>query len=289
MLAGPLGTIKKDTEMTRQFLIILTLITLTISCQSRQSSNGKSDISSDSLTLDIYGKWYYTTYTDSTIKYKKIYDYSWSIASFAYEITIDKNNPDSVNFRGYHETWRMPLIKISDSVYHAADSDEQYWIIKFVRYEKGYKMQVHEYRDASFKQKADPKVYNLYKLKVTLDNEEKYFAKNILAGKYYDSISNITLILKDNLDLEGLDSLDKYSIQIDPWEMVPQMDIINFYDSNREKYKSYNWKFENDVLILSSIIDLYNDGERIGEDITAETGDYAGLKIDKIVYRFKKQ
>jgi hypothetical protein len=111
---------------------------------------------------------------------------------------------------------------------------------------------------------------------VTLDNEEKYFAKNILAGKYYDSISNITLILKDNLDLEGLDSLDKYSIQIDPWEMVPQMDIINFYDSNREKYKSYNWKFENDVLILSSIIDLYNDGERIGEDITAETGDYAG-------------
>lgn len=272
--------------MTRQFLIILTLITLTISCQS---SNGNNDISSDSLTLNIYGKWYYTTYTDSTIKYKKIFDYSWSIASFAYEITIDKNNPDSVDFRGYHETWRMPLKKISDSLYHAADNEEQYWILRFVRGKKDYKLQVHEYRDTFFKQKADPTVYDLYKAKVTLDNEELYFAKNIIAGKYFDSISNITLILNNNLELVGIDSLDKYSIQIDPWEMVPQMDIITFYDNNREKYKSYNWRFENDVLILSSIIDLYNDGERTGEDITAETGDYAGSKIDKIVYGFKRQ
>lgn len=275
--------------MTRHFLIIFTLITLAISCQSRQSSNGIKDITSDSLTLDIYGKWYYTTYTDSTIKYKKIYDYSWSIASFAYEITIDKNNPDSVNFRGYHETWRMPLKKISDSLYHAADNEEQYWILKFVRNKKYFKLQVQEYRDTSFTQKADPTVYDLYKAKVTLDNEELYFAKNIIAGKYYDSISHISLILKNNLELVGIDSLDKYSIQIDPWEMVPQMDIITFYDNNREKYKSYNWRFENNVLILSSIINLYNDGVRTGEDITAETGDYAGAKTDKIVYRFKRQ
>ena len=185
--------------MIRQFLIILTSITLTISCQSGQSSNEKSNISSDSLNLDIYGKWYYTTYTDSTIKYKKIFDYSWSIASFAYEITIDKNNPDSVNLRGYHETWKMPLKKISDSIYHAADSEEQYWILTFVRNQKDYKLQVQEYRDASFKQKADPTVYDLYKAQVTLDNEELYFAKNIIAGKYFDSISNITIILKSNL------------------------------------------------------------------------------------------
>ena len=159
----------------------------------------------------------------------------------------------------------------------------------FVRNQKDYKLQVQEYRDASFKQKADPTVYNLYKAQVTLDNEELYFAKNIIAGKYFDSISNITIILKSNLELVGIDSLDKYSIQIDPWEMVPQMDIITFYDNNREKYKSYNWRFENDILILSSIIDLYNDGERTGEDITAETGDYAGSKTDKIQYRFKRQ
>lgn len=92
--------------------------------------------------------------------------------------------------------------------------------------------------------------------------------------------------MKENLELTGNDSLNKYSIQIDPWEMVPQMDIITFYEGNYNKMAHYNWEFKGDSLILSSIISLYDNGESIGPDV--KDGDYAGAKIDKVIYRLKK-
>ena len=68
--------------------------------------------------------------------------------------------------------------------------------------------------------------------------------------------------------------------------MVPQMDIITFYKGDFNNRVDYNWKFIGDSLILSSIISLYDDGKTTGPDVKG--GDYAGAKIDKVVYRLKK-
>jgi hypothetical protein len=219
---------------------------------------------------------------------KKIFDYSWSLASYAYEVSIDKNNKDSITFRGYHEYWKTSLKKVSENTYHAGEGD-QYWVLTFTDFGINPKLQIHEYRDSSFKQKADPTVYELIRKNLKIDNEELYFAKNIIAGEYYDSISNATIVFENDLDLTGIDSLNKYSIQIDPWDMVPQMDILRLYNRDNNTYQSYNWRFEGNYFILSSIFDLYNDGERTSRDISPEFGDYAGSEIDSIAFRLIKK
>jgi|GEM_PF-2340733 len=277
---------KKTKDMTNNTLIILLLSFSIIGCHPKRSTqvNEKSVIESDSI--DIFGKWYYTEYTDSTIKDKKIYDFSWTLASFAYEVRIDKENPDSVVFKGYHEGWISKFKKISKNTYQTDDDKDQYWTLRFERNGDEPKLFIKEFVNPTFAHKADPKEYELTRKTLNINNEELYFAKHILAGKYTDSKTNTTLSLKENLELLGIDSLNKYSIQIDPWNMVPQMDIISFYKGDFNNRVDYNWKFIGDSLILSNIISLYDDGETTGPDVKG--GDYAGAKIDTVVYRLKK-
>lgn len=272
--------------MTNNALLLLLFSVLTISCQPKQSTQTKVEAVIESDSIDIFGKWYYTEYTDSTIKDKKIYDYSWTLASFAYEVTIDRENPDSVVFKGYHEGWISKFKKVSKNTYQTADDKDQYWTLRFEKIGDEPKMFVKEFVNPTFSHKADPKEYELTRKNLNINNVELYFAKHILAGKYTDSKTNTTLLFKENLELLGMDSLNKYSIQIDPWDMVPQMDIISFYKGNFNDRVDYNWKFISDSLILSNIISLYDDGETTGPGV--KDGDYAGAKIDTVVYRLKK-
>ena len=272
--------------MKKLSVILLVFCLLAVACQNKQSTEDKTKIELNSDSIVIAGNWYYTEYTDSTIKYKKIYDYSWTLASLAYEVKIDSENPDSVIFKGYHEGWTSKLKMVSKYTYQTTEDKDQYWTLRFEKKGVDTKLFIKEYTSPTMAHKADPKEYELSRKTLSIKNEEFYFAKNILAGKYTDSKTNITVVLNENLDLIGIDSLNKYSIQIDSWEMVPQMDIITFYGGNFNKHVDYNWKFKDDSLILSSIISLYDNGVKTGPDVT--DGDYAGAKIDKVVYRLKK-
>jgi len=280
--------------MNKFNLIIVVFLLLFCGCQRKQTTQSKvvNASKTDSIetitefdSIDIYGKWYYTEYTDSTIQHKKIYDYSWTLASFAYEIIIDKENPDSVVFKGYHEGWTEKLEKNSDNTYRVGDENWN-WTLRFEKLGNTTKLYVKQYINPTYAQKADPKEYVLTKKNLHIDNEELYFTKHIISGKYIDSYTGSTLILKENLELIGVDFYNKYSILIDFWEMVPQMDIITFYEGNYNKMTHYNWEFKGDSLILSSIISLYDNGETIGPDV--KNGDYAGAEIDKVIYRLKR-
>lgn len=280
-----LSLLKLKKYMKKISLIVLALSLLNISCHRKNKIQDKTKLNLESSSINVFGKWYYTEYTDSTIKQKKIFDYSWSLASFAYEVKIDKGNPDSVTFKGYHEGWTSRLRKISNNTYQAGDKD-QYWTLRFQKLGSETKLYIKEYINPNFANKADPKVYELTKKELNMYNEGLYFAKHIIAGEYIDQQTNKKLILKENFNLIGVDSLNKYEIQIDPWDMVPQMDIITFYEGDYNRRTDYNWEFKDRLLILSSIISLYDNGEITGPDVIG--GDYAGAKKDKVIYRLKK-
>lgn len=264
-------------------LISFFFIVLLIGCNENQPTNINSG-GKDSIP-NIYGTWVYTEYTDSTIVHRKIFDYSWTNASFAYLIKLDKTKPDSCIFQGYHEGWTGSFRKVSPDRYMSGDT-MQYWLLNFINSGKEIILEVQEYRHKSFKQKADPTIYIYHKKSVEIKNEEYYFAKHILAGKYGDPVTTKTIILNTDLSLSGMDSADHYSIQIDPWEMVPQMDIITFYSDKNTYRKMYNWKFEEDYLVLSSITEIYDNGKETGPNI--KDGDYAGAVINEVVKRLKK-
>lgn len=268
-------------------ILIFFLILLFSNCTNRDSklkalADCKKDTSEiiksvDSQSADICGNWFLPEYTDSTIKYRKVYFYSveFPIAMFGYEISITKS--DSVLFKGYHDGGKYALEYISKNKYRAGDKN-QYRTLTFVKDKGGSKLIVKEFVDSKMAFKADPIEYTFYRKDLSIGIEESYFARNILAGDYEDVKTKAILVLKDNLELIGVDSLNRYSIETDPWEMVPEMDIIHFYYGNYKKHASYNWRFEGDYLLLSSIINLYD-----------KDGEYDGAKVDKEVYRLRKK
>jgi hypothetical protein len=273
--------------MRHATILIFFLILIFSNCKNRDSkyeynADSKIDTSGviksvDLQSIDIYGNWFLPEYTDSTIKYKKVYYFSveFPIAMFGYEISITKS--DSVIFRGYHDGGKYALEYISKNKYRAGDKN-QYHTLTFVKDKVGSKLIVKEFVDPKMAFKADPKEYSFYRKDLSVGIEGSYFVRNILAGDYVDIKTKAKLVLKDNLELLGVDSLNRYSIETDPWGMVPQMDIIYFYYGDYNKHASYNWRFEDDYLILSSIINLYDKG-----------GDYDGAKVDKEVYRLRKK
>ncbi|MDR0825847.1 MAG: hypothetical protein LBM72_01105 [Mycoplasmataceae bacterium] len=270
-------------------LIFLSIAVLLITCANSTENKtlipNSTNNNEPTPQIDIAGIWYYSNYIDSTIIYKKIYDYSWSIASFGYKIII--NNTDSLIFHGYHEGAILPIHEISDNKYRVGINEQQYWILNFTRHNGISKLEVQEHQNALTRQQIDTNIYTFYKKNIDIDNEELYFAKSIIAGQYYDSINNDTIHFKDNLDVIGFKDFNHYTIQIDPWDMVPQMDIITLTNTTNKHKISYNWHFEDNAFILSSLITLYydEDGNVVEE---CQYCDYAGAKINKIEYRLKK-
>jgi hypothetical protein len=223
-----------------------------VSCTNIQKNDKKSN---DKF---LEGKWYYTAYIDSTVLNKRIHDYSWTVASLSYEVTFDNTNPDSCYFKGYHEETMMPLKKVGDNQYWAGDSI-QHWTMTFENRKGTMIMEMNEYMDKSYSQKADPRTYYFEKRNEISEDIKTYFSRNIFKGIYKDSIREIEF--KDNFQVTGIDSATTFDVVLDFWEMVPQMDLIYFVEKDGKNATRYNWTFTDDKLILKTVQDKYNDGD----------------------------
>lgn len=222
---------------------------------------------SESMPMGI---WYYSSYIESTILTKRIYDYSGNCASFAYEITIAPKHPDSCYFKGYHEEMMLPLKRIDNKTFRAGGDSTQYWTLTFLTPST---MTMKEYRSKRDLQKADPASYTFHPKNEAIGDLKKYFIKNILSGVYGDSAREVTLT--DDFKVSGLDSIQSYDIELDYWEMGPRMDII-YFKGKDEKSVRYNWNFKNKLLTLKKVREQYKDDEII----------YAA---DSVAYQLKKK
>jgi hypothetical protein len=266
--------------MTKVNIIIIASI-LFIACHN--SSNKKVQQIDTLIPDDIpTSTWHYSSYVDSTIANKSIYKYSWTCASFAYEIDYDKRNPDSIQFTGYNESFKLSLSKKKEHIYWAGDTI-QHWIITFSNDYSS--LQIKEYMYPTYAKKADPEIYKFVKDNKRIGMLSEYFIKNILSGKYRNEEIEISLTDKfestdgfsDKYKITGIDSASTYEVVINFWEMVPQMDLINLYRQDGSFYKQYNWSFNNDTLILRNVREIYKDGGfdgGIAEDVV--------FKIEKI-------
>ena len=257
-------------------LLVFGMISLACNNSLSSQNNNKEIVTITEISIPT-AKWFYRPYTDSSINRQSIFKYSNSCASFAYEVLYDKNNPDSILFKGYNENMKLPLIRISDNIYWAGDTI-QHWVLKFL---DGFsRMTLKEYMDKSYANKADSKTYLFDREDKDIESLSKHFIKNILAGKYKSQ--NHEIILTDELiktdefsdyyKIIGIDSVDTYEAVINFWEMVPQMDLINLFRKDGSFYKQYNWQFENNKLILRRVKEIYKDGDFSGG--VAENVDY---------------
>jgi len=221
--------------------------------------------------------------TDSTIINKSIFKYSYSCASFMYEIIFDKKKPDSIFFKGYNESSYMHLTRISNKVYRTGDTI-QYWVITF---EIGFNsLTIKEYMKKSYAQKADPNTFRFDKSENDPGKLSKYFIDNILAGQYKDGDQKIVFTNRlvsndgfyDYYKVDGIDSVKTYDVVINFWDMVPQMDLVRFYNSEGWMMKQYEWEFEGKVLNLRRVEIIYTNA-----------GDFDRGIAKKVVYSLEKE
>jgi len=179
------------------------------------------------------GNWFYLPYTDSTIIKKSVFLYSQTCASYAYQISYDRNNPDSIRFIGYNEQATLPLIKKDEITYRAGDT-VQHWVLKF----NADYTQLKEFMDSKYSSKADPNAYKFILAEKEITSPSRHFVSNILKGTYKSGSMRIELTdnliekdpFTDYYEVNGFNGFRTYSIAINFWEMIPQMDLIYFYD-----------------------------------------------------------
>jgi hypothetical protein len=272
-----LGTIRKP-QIMKIYLVTFGLCCLIFTCCSQiKSTNNNTESQLDSNYLVTNSKWYYTGYTDSTIKYRQLDKYSWSCAYFAYEIEFSDKFHDSCYFRGYDEQYKTPVKKINENIYMAGSQDN-YWILTFMKDLDRIVLKLNQSPKVSENSVTKSKTFLFYKKNIDIEDEQTYFAKNIFSGDYLDLFQNRSIRLKDDLSVSGFDIFNKYRIMVNPMMNGTTMDIITFKNEKGDFKKSYNWVFRGDTLILRSLIEIGN-----------EFGDLVDTKIDdKVSNKFLK-
>jgi len=266
---------KNKAKITGIIFAILTIVVIA-SCTNNANQNATKKISTsdsakekvnkgnfDKKTRLSFGKlegsWFYTDYIDSTIKYRKIFDYIDDLSRDRYEITFNDSKPDSAYIKGYWEEYFVKLTKLNDSQYLIYGDT-----IKLVK--RGDKFMLEYIKSGNTK-----KLYSKRELNIT--DIKEYFAKNIFSGKYIDIDRNRKVIFNDDFSITGIDSVSSFILSDGINEYSDGMDILSLAGLK----DFYNWRFVGDTLILRKAISV--------ED---ENGP-SGFKLGAIKFRLVRQ
>ena len=236
----------------KQILTVIFLILFISSLLGQDKSNLEESIQVEN--------WYLIEYLDSTIINKKIYKYSGACASYAYKITFDRNNMDSISFIGYHESWKDKLDEWDEVSYTMGD-DSQYWKINF----DNESLTIQEFfRDHDT-------TANIFSRRENIPPLKEYFSKNIFTGTYIRESNNSTIIFNNDYTITGLDSIVNYSLIIDFWEEGNGMDGMYLYTKDGN-FEEYHWWFDGRNLNLRKVRGAYeNESDWIKAKVVGET------------------
>lgn len=207
----------------------------------------------------LEGSWFHTDYIDSTIKYRKIFDYIDDLSRDRYEITFSDNRPDTAYIKGYWEGYFVKLTKLSDYQYMIYGDT-----LNLVKRGGIYLLEYIQSGNSK-------KIYSKRDLNIT--NIKKYFAKNIFSGEYHDFDRNRKVIFNDDFSITGIDTVTSYILSDGISEYSDGMDLLSL----KGLRGFYNWEFIGDTLILRKAISV--------ED---ENGP-AGYKLGAIKFRLIRQ
>ena len=266
---------KNKANIIRITFTILLIVIITSCTHSVNKNDSKTILTSDTVKAivneEVYdkktkmsfgnleGSWFQTDYIDSTIKYRKIFDYIDNLSRDRYEITFNDRKPDTAYIIGYWEEHFVKLTKLSDSQYIIYGDT--------LNLVKRGKIDILEYIQIG----KPKKLYSKRDLNIT--DVKKYFAKNIFSGKYHDIDRNKKVIFNDDFSITGIDTVTSYSLSDGISEYSDGMDLLSLKGLS----DSFNWRFIGDTLILQKAISV--------ED---ENGP-AGYKLGAIKFRLIRQ
>jgi len=256
---------------------------LLIACNSNQTQEiqkfDKTNISdtdtiiTNKAEFEFNGIWGLTNYFDTIIANKELAKYrlqrpTWfgiifhikdsSLISYGSLIEINKKlniESDTLTFfDSYGGGW--DLIK-----------KDTFLILKQKSNQKKVDSSIYIYRKRA---DLDFMTKNMDKIHKISSNVAKYFNQSLLSGSYQSIKGNKKIIFNPNGKLIGFDKYDTYQIGNYFGTSHPHknLDVITFSNSKTKKSKCYNWKFNDNILILTEFIEqtiIYN-GEKVSSD-----------------------
>lgn len=250
-------------------LIIITLVLLGCGCNPKSNGNHKIAKSIDSISLntgnnqsnkdidpkDMNGIWELSFYPDSCIIDKKIFKYSLSAASIAYQIVIE--NSDSCLFIGYHESWYSPLRKIDSITYQTTEDNRDYFTLKFLTENNSIYLYLDQYSDAKKINiwGTDRHKNKFNKTDKKIDSIEDFLVANLFVGTYKDKITNKEVKFTSDFKILGSEKFNHYKVVLD-WEdnLAPNdaIYLTNIKNQN-EAANMFYWEIKDNNLIIKKL------------------------------------
>jgi hypothetical protein len=248
-------------------LIKCTNPTTNINTETNTNSNLNIDKKNSLIPATSFGNlegtWFYSNYIDSTIKYKKIFDYIDYLSRDRYEISFSNEKPDTAFFKGYWESNYWKIQKVNENTYMTYGDT-----LKLIKMGEIYVLNYIPYSE-----KNSGKKYYYFKKDLSIPDIKEYFAKNIFTGKYHDIDRNKEVIFKDDFSINGLDKITSYLLSEGTSEYSDGMDILSL----KGLQGFYHWRFDNDTLILQRAYPIEDDNGP------------KGFELGEIEYKLKKE
>ena len=256
---------------------------------SRDSSIEERDIIISNVESDLNGTWGLTNYFDTIIANKELAKYRLQTPTW-FAIILEIENDSLRNFGSIYRN-QYPIKQSNDTltILSSYVTGENWSLIK-----EGLGLKLIQYPNP---ENIDSTIYIFrkrddlnYFTKENRDffiidkNVSNYFNIHLFEGKYINKDTNQEVVFGNNGHLSGIDDFDFYEINnyfgtLHPYK---NLDVIFFMNADIGRFKSYNWVFSNDELLLTEFV-----REKIMHDGETYDGDYFVLGKEKI--RLKRE
>ena len=249
--------------MMRNTIFIL-IICILLGCnltQEKKTPESANTASNEAVELvsNLDGVWGLNTYFNKILSDKEIAKHRIQTPSwFAILLEIKK---DSISSYGSITELKNKLNHNADTLTVFDSFGGRYTLIK-----KSNELHLKQYRNQS---NNDTITYIFSKrndLKILLENQDSahkissnittYFNENLISGNYQNLNNNEIVTFDKNGNLTNFNEFDKYEIRnyFGTHHPHKNLDVITFTNSKQNTYKQFNWKFEDDKLVLTEFI-----------------------------------
>jgi len=265
----------------KKTIYLLGSVFLLMACHT--SSDSKSDalnqrnakienVNIDTTDVDLNGIWGLTNYFDTIIVHKELAKYRLQVPTW-FGIILQIKDDSLISYGSLVETKKqLNLNSTTLTIFDAYDT----WKLK----RKGSLLLLipssnRKQNDTTtyiYRKRADLvfMTQQMDKVHKISSNVVKYFNQHLIAGNYQNVDTNKKVTFKPDGKLIGFEKYDAYYVRNYFGTRHPHknLDAITFYDSATNEYKQYNWKFDQEYLILTEFISevTMHDGEKVVTD-----------------------
>ena len=235
------------------------IISLFLSCNSNEKKENVELQNTQSNNAELNGVWGLNNYFDKILTEKQIAKHRIQPPTW-FAILLEIKN-DSLKSYGSIIELNYKLNYESDTLAVFDSFGGKYALLK-----KSNELQLKQFPNQENIDSANYVFRKRNDLKKLLENQDRvhkisssittYFNENLIAGTYENTQNNKTVVFEKSGELINFSGFDRYNVRnyFGTHHPHKNLDVITFTNSKNNSFEQFNWKFENDKLILTEFV-----------------------------------